>query len=161
MLVIGIDPGVSGGLAAIDTLQTRRDGTKAFKMPDTERDLWLLLADLQPGYALIEKVHASPQMGVTSAFTFGRGLGLLRGLLVATGCRFEDVTPQTWQKRFGLVTKGGTFGDNREKKNRNKARAQEMFPWLKVTHATADALLLAEFAVLTAREKGLMDGKEL
>lgn len=135
MNFIGIDPGKSGGIAVIrsehEVVTTKLDGV-------TERDVWLWLAQYEPGVAFIEAVHSSPQMGVKSAFTFGQSLGFLRGVLVASGIRFEAVSPQRWQKAMGCLSQGD--------KNRTKAKAQELFPWLKVTHATADALLLAEYA---------------
>jgi hypothetical protein len=57
--------------------------------------------------------------------------------LTAAGIPFERVTPQKWQKAMGCMTKGD--------KNVSKRRAQELFPQLKITHAIADALLIAEY----------------
>ena len=136
---IGIDPGVGGGIAMIS------DG-HAFthKLKDsTERDTWDFLLQCYAGeesecFAIIEKVHSSPQMGVVSAFTFGRSLGFLRGVLIAAEIRFDEVSPQKWQKHMGCLSKGD--------KNVTKARAQQVFPKVKVTHANADCLLLAEYA---------------
>ena len=76
-------------------------------------------------------------MGVVSSFSFGRGYGNLEMALTAAGIPFERVRPQVWQKALGCMTKGD--------KNVSKRKAQELFPQLKITHATADALLLAEF----------------
>jgi len=87
-------------------------------------------------FCLIEKVHSSPQMGVTSAFTFGRSFGFVVGLLTAHKIPFEFVTPQKWQKAMGCLTRGD--------KNVSKAAAQRLFPSVKMTHANADAVLLAE-----------------
>lgn len=140
--IIGIDPGKSGGIAWI------ADGRPCVeKMPDTIQDLWELILDItgvskryvQPEElkAYIEAVHSSPQMGVKSAFTFGNGFGHLEMALTAAGIPFERVRPQKWQQAMGCLTKGD--------KNVSKRRAQELFPRMKVTHATADALLLAEY----------------
>ena len=137
--IIGIDPGKSGGIAWIT------DGSPCVeKMPETLQDLWELIdeiscANQETGSvkAYIEAVHSSPQMGVTSAFTFGQGFGHLEMALTAAGIPFERVSPQKWQKALGCLTKGD--------KNVSKRRAQELFPSMKVTHATADALLIAEF----------------
>ena len=135
--VIGIDPGVNGGIAWIA-------GGKACveKMPDTLHDLWGLIADIAGEFgveyrACIEQVSSSPQMGVVSAFSFGRGYGNLEMALTAAGVPFERVRPQVWQKSLGCLTKGD--------KNVTKRKAQEMFPGIKVTHATADALLIAAY----------------
>ena len=133
MIVIGIDPGANGGIAWIS------DGKPCVeKMPDTLQDLWELLRDIAsegPCKAYLEQVHSSPQMGVKSAFTFGNGFGHLEMALTAAGIRFERVRPQVWQKAMGCMTKGD--------KNVSKRKAQELFPSMKVTHATADALLIA------------------
>ena len=51
---------------------------------------------------------------------------------------FEEVAPQVWQKVLGCLSRGD--------KNVTKAKAQQLFPAIKVTHAIADALLLAEYA---------------
>ncbi len=137
-LFIGIDPGKSGGIAFI----TQDGKAWAFKMPETERDIWDHLRaysgsmDYDP-VALIESVHAMPGQGVTSTFTFGQGFGGLRMALVAAEIRFETITPQKWQKGMSCLTGGD--------KNVSKAKAQQLFPDLKITHAIADALLIAEY----------------
>jgi hypothetical protein len=136
-LHIGIDPGLSGGVAFVP-----ESGTPwAHKMPETDRDLIDLLRDsinLFDARAVIELVHSSPQMGVKSAFTFGEGYGRLQMALTALGVPYERVRPAIWQKAMGCLTKGD--------KNVSKRRAQELFPTLKVTHAIADALLIGEYA---------------
>jgi hypothetical protein len=57
--------------------------------------------------------------------------------LTAAGIPFERVRPQAWQKAMGCMSKGD--------KNITKRKAQELFPQIKVTHATADALLIATY----------------
>jgi hypothetical protein len=141
-LYIGIDPGLSGGIAFVPETGT----PWAFKMPETDRDLLDLLSDnisLHTATALLELVHSSPQMGVKSAFTFGEGYGRLQAVLTALRVPYERIRPQAWQKAMGCLTKGD--------KNVSKRRAQELFPTLKVTHATADALLIAEYNRRTAK----------
>jgi len=144
MIVVGIDPGVNGGIAWIT------DGRACVeKTPDTLQDLWELFQDIRAAaspplgvgetkaMAYIEQVHSSPQMGVKSAFTFGNGFGHLEMALTAAGIPFERVRPQVWQKAMGCMTKGD--------KNVSKRRSQELFPQIKVTHAIADALLIASY----------------
>jgi len=136
---IGIDPGKSGGIAL---LNERGEAEFVAKMPDTERDLWDTIASLknwndQPAKAIIERVHAMPGQGVTSMFTFGQGYGSIRMALIAAGIPFDEVTPQRWQKDTGCLTGGN--------KNISKAKAQQLFPSVKITHATADALIIAEW----------------
>ena len=132
---IGIDPGMSGGLAYITA-----DTVIVSKMGATERDTFEILqayADHQPTMAYIESVHSMPRQGVASSFKFGVNYGLLRGMLIALGIPFETVTPLTWQKLMRCQTKGD--------KNVTKAKAQELFPHIKITHNIADALLIAEY----------------
>lgn len=136
MTYIGIDPGQTGGIAWI------RDGKAAAeKMPETERDVLDLLSGIAsegPCIAILEKVHSMPGQGVSSTFAFGQGYGALKMALIALGIPHDHVTPQTWQKSMKCLTGGD--------KNVSKARAQELFPSIKVTHAKADALLMAEYA---------------
>jgi Holliday junction resolvasome RuvABC endonuclease subunit len=131
---LGIDPGASGGIAALAA-----DGTLLWAVPTpaTHRDILDLLQSAWPARAVLEFVRSSPQMGVVSAFSFGAHAGALRMALVAAGIPFDEVTPQKWQAAMQCRTKGD--------KNVSKRRAQELFPSVKVTHATADALLLAEY----------------
>lgn len=139
-IVVGVDPGANGAIAWIS------DGKACVeKMPDTLQDLWDLVVSisLDAGtggtgiMAYVEQVYSSPQMGVKSAFTFGNGFGHLEMALTAAGIPFERVRPQVWQKELSCLTGGD--------KNVSKRRAQELFPHLKVTHATADALLIAHY----------------
>ena len=137
--VIGIDPGIHGGIAFLG-----KGCGEAHKMPATERDIWNLLC-IKAGRAraYIEKVNAQPENAVRAAFKFGVGYGGLRMALIAAAIPFEEVTPQKWQKEFGLLRKKGET--LMAKKNRHKAKAQELWPALKITHAVADALLIAEY----------------
>ena len=142
-ITIGVDPGANGGIAWIDY-----NGRACVeKMPDSLQDLWELICDItsypkssidgRKYKAYIEQVSSSPQMGVVSSFSFGRGYGNLEMALTAAGIPFERVRPQVWQKALGCMTKGD--------KNVSKRKAQELFPDRKVTHATADALLIAYY----------------
>jgi Holliday junction resolvasome RuvABC endonuclease subunit len=111
-----------------------KDKTEA----DISQWLWGLNEGTNDRYAaVIEKVSSSPQMGVVSAFTFGRSYGFLRGVLAANAIKYVEVRPQAWQKAMGCLTKGD--------KNVTKALAQQLYPGEKITHATADALLLATY----------------
>lgn len=158
--VIGIDPGKNGGIAIMD------DGRViVHKMPATEFDLWFTISEwkglrrdgmaITSAIAFIEKVNAGPKMGSSAAFKFGQNVAAIRMACLAAGIPLEHVTPQKWQKEFGLVVKGRGLGQgDTAKKNRNKARAQELFPGIKITHAIADALLIAEYGrrTLAARK---------
>ncbi len=142
MRYIGIDPGQSGGIAVIDEDYGHGDGiVEAWKQPETEHDVADLLLEIKAGrvvMATIEIVHSFPGQGVSSTFKFGQNYGFLRGLLVGMQIPFQSITPQKWQKEMQCLTHGD--------KNVSKARAQELWPHLKITHATADSLLIAEAA---------------
>jgi crossover junction endodeoxyribonuclease RuvC len=138
MLIIGIDPGKSGGVAWVC------DGWSeplAEKMPETVHEVVALFERIadegEQIKCYLEKVHSMPKQGVTSVFTFGRGLGNLEGILAALKIPFEWVTPQAWQKRIGCMSKGD--------KNVTKAKAAELFPRTRFTHATADCSLICEY----------------
>lgn len=153
MFYIGIDPGVSGGIAILD------DSGKVIeihKMPETNRDILVLFGAAHPGVpriparAVLERVSASPQMGTVSAFTFGKGYGGLRMALAAGQIPYDEVAPLKWQNAMGCAQPRRAPGEPKKKiggkdKNISKRRAQELFPAEWVTHSIADALLLAEY----------------
>ena len=134
--IIGLDPGANGAAVLL-----RSDGTvdiaQFSKM--TQADIADALREwaLEPCHAYLEQVHAMPKQGVSSTFKFGMGFGFLVGCLTALKIPFEYVTPNTWQKYLGCQSKGD--------KNVTKQKAQQLFPNEKVIHATADALLIAEY----------------
>src|SRR5690606_30391970 len=89
---MGIDPGSSGGIAVIvnDRLSAHNaeigdaDEVRLLKLKDaTERDVFNFIAEFTrlDVCAVIERVSSTPQMGVVSAFTFGKSYGFLRGAL--------------------------------------------------------------------------------
>ena len=143
---IGIDPGASGGLACVHV-----DGNcAAVPMPPTERDVWEWVTDLsswRPPFAVVEKVggfiKGNPAPG-SAMFRFGVSYGGLRMALVAAAVPFEEVTPQKWQKGLGITTRGKDETKTAFK-NRLKQRAQQLFPGVKITLATCDAILIAEY----------------
>lgn len=116
-----------------------------FKMPETISDLIVLLESIAepptaaPIMAVLERVqaYAGSPMGKSACFEFGRGFGRLEGALAASKIPYDAIPPQKWQAALGCLSRGD--------KNITKARAQALFPGLPITHATADALLLAVY----------------
>jgi crossover junction endodeoxyribonuclease RuvC len=108
-------------------------------MPATDHDLWELLSYLcvRSRLAVLERVASRPGQGAPGLFKFGTSFGELKMGLVASGVRYELVTPSVWQGKLKCRTKGD--------KNITKAKAQQLWPKLKITHAYADALLLAYY----------------
>lgn len=152
---IGIDPGKNGATVVM------RDGAGMDVMRHKDYDLNGYCAAMREiclynttRICLIESVHAMPGQGVSSTFAFGRDLGQRETAVTASGIELEFVTPQAWQKEFGLIVRK-QFGveplTKTQKKNKHKMVAQKLFPFIKVTHATADALLIAEYAKRTYR----------
>lgn len=155
--VIGIDPGKNGGIAMLD-----QDGLpiEVVKMPETPQDLLDCLSNMMMvGGSLsenatfvcyIEKVGGIPGQGASSAFSFGKGCGHLEMALLALKLSTNEVTPQKWQKGYQVgsssITKSSA-AEKKEHKNKLKAKSQSLFPQLgnKITNATCDALLIAEY----------------
>lgn len=140
MIYIGVDPGANGAAVAI-THAGQVEEVLRFKNA-TEADVacWFGDYDWRSGanlFVLLEQVHSMPKQGVASSFKFGRSYGFLRGVVVSHSIPFETVTPAKWQGALRCRTGGD--------KNVTKAKAQELFPHRKWTHADADAVLIAEF----------------
>lgn len=140
---IGIDPGWSGAMAVYYFPQKRVEAVPFNKM--TPRDVWDLVHSHVRGgrdnntafHAVLEQVHAMPRQGVSSTFKFGNCFGMLEMALIAAEIPYDLVRPAVWQKRLGCLSGGD--------KNVTKKKAQRLFPKLRITHAVADAVLLAEF----------------
>lgn len=138
---LGVDPGKHGAIACITAAGDLRVLKHLGEYGDEILIGWLLqlLQDgLAPTRTVIEKVHATPQMGVCSAFTFGKEFGRVCFLVAAAGIAYELVTPQKWQKTLGCMTGGD--------KNLTKQFALSLFPNHKATHADSDAICIAEYA---------------
>lgn len=146
---LSCDPGLNGGFAIITT-----DGKMhTYKMPKTEEAINTLITSFathKPLECCLEAVHSFPGQGVVSSFTFGRGYGFLRACFISNGIEIQDVQPRTWQKAMRVVTRGRTESKTNFK-NRMKSMAQELHPELKVTLATADAILICHYSQLINR----------
>lgn len=139
MKFIGLDPGNSSG--SIVVVAANGEFIATLKLPKaTVHDLVQFLREHSPEcpFAVLERVSAMPKQGVSSSFKFGTSYGQLQAALAAAGIPFEEITPGQWQAAMRCRSKGD--------KNVTKAAAQRLHPGLKVTHGTADGLLLAEYA---------------
>jgi hypothetical protein len=149
--IISIDPGASGGIAWGRGTQP----VQALPMPATEGDLVILLrtlaADPSTTVAVVEEVggYVGKAQPGSAAFKFGRNYGFALGVLQTLGVRVELVRPQKWQKSLSLGS-ASSCASKTEWKNRLKSAAQRLFPSLKVTLATADALLIFNYACRVA-----------
>jgi len=144
---IGIDPGQQGGIGILNEAGQYVRSFKFTKQTDADiSEMFDYLQDLKGVmnecsiFAILEKVHSMPKQGVASSFKFGSSFGFLRGMLAAHRIPWDYVSPQKWQKALSCQTRGD--------KNITKAKAQRLWPEQKITHAIADALLIAEYCRL-------------
>lgn len=145
-LLIGIDVGGSGGIA-----WKYADGQIAVeKMPATEADICDLISGMNAwqepnATAYIEKVTGyipgRPQPA-SRMFNFGRNVGVLMGALYCAKIRICEITPRQWQKEMAISL--DPKATDTVRKNKLKSEAQKLFPQLKITLSTADALLIYE-----------------
>ena len=142
-LYIGVDPGRSGAICSVEENGRPRVIARA---NCSYVDMWNKLWKATFGYsctACIEFVSSMPGQGVSSTFKFGESFGVLQGLMTAARIPYELVRPAVWCKDRGL--KKIKDEKNSAWKNRHKVLAQELFPSESITHATADAFLMAEY----------------
>jgi hypothetical protein len=156
-IILAIDPGANGGLA-VDywgrVEAWKLAPTEAQRVDDLRQIVGTAEAEGCDVIAVIERVggHVGrPQPG-SDMFNFGRGVGNLIGALhyaeKLTGRVWHrEVAPQVWQKIYGLG-KASACASQSEWKRKLKAEAQRRFPHLNITLATADALLILEWARL-------------
>lgn len=146
----GIDPGIGGGIAwiAAKTAGTVVD-YGCCRMPSTERDLWDILGDVRSMslscQAIIERIPTAIYgVGKGSMSKLFGNYAACRMGLIGVGIPFEDVNATGWHHVLKIPARKKTETGTAWK-NRLKAKAQQLFPKAKVTLATADALLIAEY----------------
>lgn len=114
-LIVGVDPGFTGGIAFLSEGGLRIHDMPVYKSPQgrTELNLMETAKTLIPpaGHsryiAVLEKVSARPGQGTASLFRFGQGYGALEMALTAHGYELHYKTPTTWKKYFGLSSDKG------------------------------------------------------
>lgn len=139
--IIAFDPGRAGGLAHLAPGSGPSD--IVLRPWTVEHELVEYLHGINPaGYdAVVEDVPAfvSAVTSNASSFKLGYNFGYIMGCLRALKFRVHLVKPQKWQKGLsGLKPKMGYT----ERKRMLKDNAVRMYPDLKITNATADALLV-------------------
>lgn len=146
MLILGIDPGsVSGAYALLNTDPKPGECPIVADLPVVDRmvngaEFARILRQAKPDVAIIEQVSAAPKQGVTSSFRFGKGAGIIEGIVLGMGIRLHTVAPSKWKPALRLTTD----------KEKSRALAIRMFPQveglhLKKHHGRAEALLLAHY----------------
>jgi hypothetical protein len=128
--VIGIDPGLEGGLACLGDhgLQIEVMPTvgatklREIDIPQTLRLLRGWRETLGARHLIIEKVSARPGNGVQGMFRFGVGVGVVKGLAVALDFSITEVMPTSWHRR---ICAGMPAGDP---KGNARKRVSQLWP---------------------------------
>ena len=155
MLIIGIDPGISGSICFFDDgkiidvveMPTMTEGKKNKRQVNgsqiyNEISKRIINHEKQNIRVVIEQVSAMPGQGVTSMFNFGQSYGILKGICSAMQLPMYFVRPAKWKKYFSLIN---------SEKDASRTRAIEMFPYFssqlskKKDSNKADAILIASF----------------
>ena len=155
MLIIGIDPGISGSISFLENgkiievidMPTMADGKKNKKQVNGAQIYNEILKKIKKFEkenirVVIEQVSAMPGQGVTSMFNFGQSFGILKGICSAMQLPMYFVRPAKWKKYFNLIN---------SEKDASRTRAIEIFPYFssqlskKKDSNKADAILIASF----------------
>ena len=155
MLIIGIDPGISGSICFLQDgkilnvieMPTMTEGKKNKKQVNGSQiynEICKRINEIekQEIRIVIEQVSAMPGQGVTSMFNFGQSFGILKGISSAMQLPVYFVRPAKWKKYFNLINSG---------KDASRTRAIEIFPYFssqlskKKDSNKADAILIASF----------------
>ena len=155
MLIIGIDPGISGSICFFQDgeikdvveMPTMIEGKKNKKQVNgsqifNEISEKIKNMDKKNIKVVIEHVTAMPGQGVTSMFNFGQSFGILKGICSAMQLSVYFVRPAKWKKYFNLIN---------SEKDASRTRAIEIFPYYssylsrKKDSNKADAILIASY----------------
>ena len=142
---IGIDPGISGGLAVIN----ENGSIKAYKCPSSSEDMSVLfqicMGDTAPENIrlLMERVWASPRNAVRAAFSYGVNYGQWLGISSSHEIKMNTVIPTEWIRWIGCPKALKSV----IRKRWLKEKAKELYPEIKrVTLKTSDAILITRYA---------------
>ena len=161
MLVIGIDPGISGSICFFEDgkildvveMPTMIEGKKNKRQVNgsqvyNEISKRIKKIDKKDIKVVIEQVSAMPGQGVTSMFNFGQSFGILKGMCSAMKLPMYFVRPVKWKKYFNLIN---------SEKDASRTKAIEIFPYYssnlskKKDSNKADAILIASYYYETFR----------
>ncbi len=155
MLIIGIDPGISGSICFFEDgkilevieMPVMTEGKKNKKQVNGAQIYNEFLKRINKKKddevrVVIEQVSAMPGQGVTSMFNFGQSFGILKGICSAMQLPMFFVRPAKWKKYFNLIN---------SQKDASRTRAIEIFPYFSIQLSKkkdsnkADAILIASF----------------
>ena len=162
MLIIGIDPGISGSICffkdgrilEVIEMPVMTEGKKNKKQVNGAQIYNEFLKRINKKEdeirVVIEQVSAMPGQGVTSMFNFGQSFGILKGICSAMQLPMFFVRPAKWKKYFNLIN---------SQKDASRTRAIEIFPYFstqlskKKDSNKADAILIASFYYQTHQKE--------
>ncbi len=158
MIYLGIDPGKSGAIAAIDVEAVTMHGpvvvtsVRTIKLSDPEIEILMWINRIKKDVALVVMEHLTgggrpdERAGQGNMFKLGMSVGACRMALAAVGllAKTKMVVPMKWQRDLGIPKRGKKTED--QHKGVLFDKAAELFPQIRVTKATQDALLLAHYA---------------
>ena len=163
MLIIGIDPGISGSICFFENgkildvveMPTMTEGKKNKRQVNgsqvyNEISKRIKQVDKKNIKVIIEQVSAMPGQGVTSMFNFGQSFGILKGMCSAMQLPMYFVRPAKWKKYFSLIN---------SEKDASRTKAIEIFPSFSSNLAKkkdsnkADAILIASYYYETFRQE--------
>lgn len=105
MIILGVDPGKDGAVAVIQG--DKLIEVRSFKDLNPDRLAGVVLIySRYDASAFVEDVHSSPQQGVASAFTFGKGFGVILGALYGQRIPVKLIRPVEWQGALGCLSEG-------------------------------------------------------
>jgi len=155
MLIIGIDPGISGSICFFEDgkildvveMPTMTEGKKNKRQVNGSQiynEIFNRVKEIDKRdiKVIIEQVSAMPGQGVTSMFNFGQSFGILKGICSAMQLPMYFVRPAKWKKYFNLIN---------SEKDASRTKAIEIFPYFssqlsrKKDSNKADAILIASF----------------
>tara|TARA_R110000824_G_scaffold331703_1_gene518321 strand:- start:1003 stop:1503 length:501 start_codon:yes stop_codon:yes gene_type:complete len=157
MIVIGIDPGKSGGVVVINDCENTNDLPMAemHKCPPSPVDMASILRNARNTawvqqdkiVVAIEKVWAFPTDARSAAFKFGVNYGMWLGIIGSLDLPFMEIPPKTWMKSYAPVPK-----DKKERKQYLKDTCITMYKDIflydkNVTYAVSDAALIALWCI--------------
>ena len=153
MRIIGIDPGLSGGIAILDDskifdifdMPIMSEGKKNKNELNSAQLVNIIKRHILPNketFVIVEQVSAMPGQGVTSMFNFGQTFGSIKGICAALGLPIFYVRPAKWKKHFELINSS---------KDASRTKVIEMYPSIssrltkKKDVNKADAILIARY----------------
>ena len=118
--ILGVDPGLKGALAFYFPTHGRVavEDMPVIAGKIDPHGLIERINQFHPTHAVIEAVATRPKQGIASAFNFGEGCGVLRGVVAASLLPVAFVTPSSWKRHFRLS----------QDKDESRKRAIELFP---------------------------------